>query len=43
MQAHYKELLLTLPGDVAQSFSGYAAAATVKLIATLTGAEKLAA
>jgi len=43
MQAYYKELLLILPGDVAQIFSGHMAAANVKLIATLTGVEKLAA
>ncbi|RDW79839.1 hypothetical protein BP6252_04477 [Coleophoma cylindrospora] len=42
MQAHYNELLFILPGDVARNFSGQAAAANVKLIATLTGAEKMA-
>lgn len=42
MQAHYKELLLVLPGDIARNFSGHAAAANVKTIATLTGVEKMA-
>jgi len=41
MQAHYKGLLLILPSDVAQKFSGHAAAANVKFIATLTGVEKI--
>lgn len=40
MQAHYKQLLLVLPSDVAPKFSGGAAAANVKLIRTLTGLEK---
>jgi len=42
MQAHYKELVSILPVDVARNFSGHAAAANVKLIATLTGVEKIA-
>ena len=42
MEAHYKQLHLDLPLDVAQKFSGGAAAANVKLIATLTGNGKLA-
>jgi hypothetical protein len=42
MQGHYKALLLILPDDVAQKFSGQAAAANVKLIGTLTGLEKMA-
>lgn len=42
MQAHYQRLLLIVPSDVAQSFSGHEAAANVNLISTLTGLEKLA-
>ena len=40
MQAHSTELLMILPEDIAQKFSGSTAAANVKLIGTLVGMEK---
>jgi len=42
MQANYKKLLYILPGDVARKFSGNVATANIKVIATLTGVEKMA-
>lgn len=42
MQEHYEELRLLLPADIVQKFSGDAATANVKLIATLNGVEKIA-
>jgi len=41
MQAHYKQMLLIFPMDIAQKFSGDSAAANVKLIEILEPMQKL--
>ena len=41
MQAHYKQLLLALPLDIAQKFTGNDALANVKLVGALTGTQKM--